>query len=61
MSHAVVAKDHFLENRNVFADADRELEKFNLYTGLANLAGALEELGRQLDQLKTVIKSLDRG
>jgi len=47
-----VAIKCFVENCHLFADPDRDPEKFNLYTGLANLAEALEEIERKVDLIQ---------
>jgi hypothetical protein len=45
------ARKCFAENLRLFANANSEPEKYNLYNGLANLASAVEETQDQLSQI----------
>ncbi len=55
------AKEQFEENLRLFAPADREPEKFNLYAGLANLASEIESLRLEVRRIRQVVESLQRG
>jgi hypothetical protein len=55
------AKKCFLENRNLFGNAQSEPEKYNLYNGLANLAEAIEEMDRKLNNLAHDVEQVKRS
>lgn len=55
----IVAKNCFAENRNLFGDAKTQPEKFNLYSGLANLADAVQKLERTIDDIQRTVKHLE--
>jgi hypothetical protein len=53
-----IAKNCFEENLKLFADARSQPEKYNLYTGLYNLAKELETITHRLDNLEHMIKQI---
>jgi hypothetical protein len=48
----------FDENRQMFGDARRQPENFNLYNGLANLAYAVGEMDQQIRDLRYQVAQL---
>ncbi len=46
------AKQCFAENRNLFSDTKTAPEKFNLYNGLASLAETVQNMQREIAQLR---------
>jgi hypothetical protein len=54
---ATDAKKCFNENLRLFANPP---EKWNLYSGLSNLASAMEDVERRLDQLTQVVRAQSR-
>ena len=60
---ASTAKRCFGENVQLFADPQINPEKYNLYNGLWNLAGAIEAIERKLgniEQQVNYLKSMSR-
>lgn len=45
----------FAENVRLFGNANTEPEKFNLYNGLAQLASAIQDLERSVEQMARAI------
>jgi hypothetical protein len=50
----------FIENRNLFGNAESEPEKYNLYNGLAILAEAIEGMERTLRGLEQDVEQIKR-
>jgi hypothetical protein len=50
-----LAEKCFTENLRLFANTTTEAEKYNLYTGLANLAGGL---AAEVSSLKSEVRQL---
>jgi hypothetical protein len=48
----------FLENRNLFSNAQNSPEKFNLYNGLAGLSSVVADLIHKIDSLTAEIEDL---
>lgn len=51
MTSPQIAKKCFVENIRLFANAQTEPEKFNLYNGLAALADALADIQQQVAEI----------
>jgi len=54
------AKKCFVENINLFGNAQMEPEKFNLYNGLFNMAESLQRLEQEVHQLRNEVADLSR-
>ncbi len=55
---AQIAKRCFGENVRLFGDSATQPEKFNLYNGLANLAAAIQDIEKELDQIKREVHTI---
>jgi len=55
---AQAAKRCFLENMALFDNAQTQAEKFNLYKGLANLADAIDDIERAVEQFQRELSSI---
>ena len=58
MMDAYNAAKQFQENLNLFADAQANPEKYNLYAGLLNLTRALERIEQQNEQILLLLRSM---
>jgi hypothetical protein len=52
------AKKFFEENMHLFANAQTEPEKFNLYNGLWNLADSLQQIETEMHRLQQQVINL---
>lgn len=57
VSSFLIARDHFMKARNGF-DKNSDEEKYNLYSGLAELANAMYTTEGQLFDIQEEIKKL---
>ena len=55
------AKKSFEENIRLFADAQSEPEKYNLYNGLHALAGSIDEVQAKLEDIYRRLRALETG
>ena len=56
--NAFNAKQQFSDNLQLVGNAWTDPEKFNLYSGLYNLAESLEQIQNELNQVKSDIQIL---
>ena len=56
--NAHTAKKCFEENIALFANAQTQPEKFNLYNGLYNLADEIEKINHQIYQIGSVLNDI---
>ena len=54
------AQKCFVENINLFGNAQMEPEKFNLYNGLSNMAESLQSLEQEVHRLRREVEELSR-
>ena len=52
--------DCFNENIQLFGNSRTESEKYNLYRGLGELAGAIKRLEYQISLIKGTVDAIDR-
>jgi len=55
---ADVAKKCFLENIALFGNTQTQAENFNLYTGLAKLADAIDDIERTVNAIQRELSSI---
>lgn len=53
-----IAVKCFTENLDLFSDPEATPEKYNLYNGLANLAGGVQELHAEIERLRYDLQHL---
>ena len=55
---ADAAKRYFLENIALFGNTQTQAENFNLYTGLAKLADAIDDIERTVNTIQRGLSSI---